>query len=272
MKKITLFLITILINLFAYGQTTTVFIHSLNVSSIPATKESGKSWDNRFENYRPDVYVDMLEKYHNKKIQSYLYTDFNSGKITFKESMIILANDYDTITMTFLDQDSISDDDTIGAFTINHEHLENGTKYYDKDGTFEKRIIIVDSDGFKFEIMYHLKKDIGTTIANYSTKTNPKTDATENNEMDDKKAKALINGNWKSSCGRTFTLVAIGDTMETSVIKQFVGDKEITFKPEELQGVLYFLNKDKTKKFSFKDTQIINYETTDGFKCTWTKE
>lgn len=75
-----------------------------------------------------------------------------------------------------------------------------------------------------------------------------------------------INGNWKSSCGRSFTLVKI-----EKQLKQFVGDNEVPFEEIEKDGVSTFQTKDETKILVVNKNGSITYKTTDGFECTWTK-
>ncbi|QHI35928.1 hypothetical protein IMCC3317_12760 [Kordia antarctica] len=85
--------------------------------------------------------------------------------------------------------------------------------------------------------------------------------------IDNKTKTFTINGNWKSSCGRSFTLVKL-----EKQLKQFVGDKEFTFEKTEKDGVSAFQTKDGTKSLMINEDGSINYKTTDGFECTWTKE
>jgi hypothetical protein len=89
----------------------------------------------------------------------------------------------------------------------------------------------------------------------------------ETSTIDNKIKTFTINGNWKSSCGRSFTIVKLGKQL-----KQFVGDKEFIFEEIEKDGSSAFQTKDGAKTLIIKENGIIEYETTDGFKCTWTKE
>ena len=276
MKYITLLLL--FFSIASFGQSTTILLQSVEVEKIPSTKESGKAWDNFMENYKPDVYIRFFEKYHSKSITTDVIKDFTSGSFIMSNTMIIMANDLDTLTITFYDEDSVTEDDYIGSFEIPTSKLKIGSPAIGELGNIQFRTLIADDDNFKFTLKYLLKSDID----NYSEKninTNKVTEASEpqskTNEKQvntDKRDKEIINGSWKSSCGRSFMLIALGSTKEDAMIKQFVADKEIIFKPILIGEDVYFQTLDKSKKFIIQDTGIIQYETSDGFKCTWSKE
>lgn len=114
--------------------------------------------------------------------------------------------------------------------------------------------------GIKFTEGENTNKVAEIEADDSSEKEIEKTSTTENQNNS-----FTINGNWKSSCGRTFTLVKMGNT-----IKQFVGDKEFSFEKTEYDAT--FKIKDGTKILTINKDDSITYKTTDGFECTWTKQ
>ena len=130
----------------------TLVIDKVQLLEFPATKESGKAWDNAFASYKPDIYLSITDLKQNSiyKQPNYFNNQTNEDlplNFEFKPELKIEESKYkDGIAISFYDHDSATNHDLLGyvAFNTFKEH-------YDSIKTIQE----FKANGVKVKLTFH---------------------------------------------------------------------------------------------------------------------
>ena len=131
---------------------TNLVLDQVELLAFPATKHSGKAWDNALASYKPDLFLSISD--FNKKIiynhPSYFNNQTNNDLpliFNFSEKIKLSRDQYiDGIILSFYDYDSATNNDLVGfiAFDTFKEHYET-----------KSTIQIFEAKGTKIKLTFH---------------------------------------------------------------------------------------------------------------------
>ncbi|XRE42377.1 hypothetical protein ACIVBQ_000581 [Tenacibaculum discolor] len=141
----------------------TLVVYDIKVLKYPATKDSGKAWDNAFGQYKPDVYFKILDKNKNaifsqnitSRLENHNGSEFNLLKVAEKQILkeqknciakIPLKQHAKGLFFCLYDYDSATSDDLIGVVAAKNLPVS-------KESNLMKKMIEID--GFKIEVEYY---------------------------------------------------------------------------------------------------------------------
>ncbi|PKG52595.1 hypothetical protein [Olleya sp. 1-3] len=130
----------------------TLVIDKVQLLAFPATKKSGKAWDNALASYKPDIYLSITDFNENSiyKQQNYFNNQTNKNlplDFKFKSELKIEENRYkEGITISFYDHDSVTNHDLLGYVT-----LKNFKEHYDSKKTIQE----FKANGVKVKVTFH---------------------------------------------------------------------------------------------------------------------